>query len=198
MKDWFFSRKQKSSEKNRDLEIRRTLGKWEVLVSGTTQTGPFTASMWQDALKKTPERTVQKILLLGLGGAASVHSLHERFPEVNVTAIEYDSAMVEVAKEIGIYRPAPFPRVILGDVREVVPSLSEKFDLIILDVFEGSKLSPAFTDDSFLKALQARLNEGGVLMVNFSGHREAIKNIADRFPKGIIWTFRANTLGAFW
>ena len=198
MPNWFFWRTHRPSEKNPTLKVTRALGSWEVEVGNVTQTGMHTASMWANAFTHLPQRPVASALLLGLGGAACVKSFHAHFPEATLTAIEFDPEMVRVAKEIGLYKPAPFPKVILGDVREVVPELPEKYDLIMLDVYEGNRASPAFEDDAFLSALEKHLTPQGVLLVNFSGFRNNIKKIASRFEDGSIWTFRANTLGAFY
>lgn len=201
MKTWLYSNEARPSEKNPGLRLKRALGAWEVEVSDTTQTGPYTNSMWKDAFRRVARARnpdVHTALLLGLGGGGAIRPLHERFLSVRLTAVEYDPAMVKIAKEIGLWKPFPFPNVILGDVREAVPALEKIFDIIILDVFEGNKLSPAVKDDSFLGLLGSRLTNGGVLVVNFSGHRDAIRKIAEKFPDGTIWKFRANTLGAFW
>jgi spermidine synthase len=196
--NWLFSSQKRASGKNPDLEIIRELGAWEVVVGGRTQTGPHTGAMWRDAFRKIPRREIHSGLLLGLGGAGSVRPFHEEFPNASLTAIEHDPVMVEIAKEIGLYRPAPFPSVVIGDARDIVPHMVTSFDLIMLDIFVGDALSPAVADSAFIDTLKRPLSDTGVLLVNFSNHREGMGSVAERFPEGSIWTFRANTLGAFW
>ncbi len=202
MKNWFFSSEVRTSEKNGEIRIQRLLGSWEVRVGNTSQTSSYTNAMWKDVCRKVARlrdpSKVRKALLLGLGGGGAIKAVHNYFPFVTVTAIEHDPVMVDIAREIGLQKPFPFPRVLVRDARDIIPSLRETFDLIIVDIFEGTMLSPALTDAPFLEALSARLSEAGILAVNVSGHRTLIKNIAELFPEGTIWRFRANTLGIFW
>lgn len=201
MKNWFYSKEERVSKKNPGLRLVRSFGSWEVRVGDTIQTGPYTNAMWKDAFRRTAKMrpvNVHTGLLLGLGGGGAVKPFFIRFPGGKLLAVEFDPAMVEVANEIGLYKPFPLPEVTLGDVREIVPKLTERYDLIVLDVFEGKKLSSAVEDRVFLSALKERLNDGGTLIVNFSGYRSAARSVSEVFKEGTLWKFRANTLGAFW
>jgi len=199
---WFYSFKKYSSPKNGTILVTRRLGAWCVEVGGTYQTSSYTNEMWADTMQRItdakPKLEAHKALLIGLGGGGAIRAIGKKFPAAEVTAIEHDPVMADIAKEIGLYKPFPFPRVIIGDAAEAVPALTDTYELAIVDIFNGRALAPITSDAAFWDTLKTRLSAGGVVAVNVSGHRDALKHMAPHFPDGTIWNFRRSTLGAFW
>ncbi|MDE2078768.1 MAG: hypothetical protein KGI73_00070 [Patescibacteria group bacterium] len=202
MENWLYSSKTRKSELNGDIIVTRRLGAWTVEVDGTYQTSSYTNEMWEDVVERAAtERGIQsvaRVLLIGLGGGGAVGAVARRFPGAEVTAIEHDPTMVDIAKDIKLHKPGAFPNVIVAEAGAAIPKLTERYDLIIVDIFSGKNLAPEVSEDAFWNALKARLAPGGIVSVNVSGHRDAMRLIAQQFPSGSIWKFRRNTLGAFW
>jgi spermidine synthase len=195
---WFSESQHRASTKNGDVLVKRTLGMWEVFVKGCGQSTEYTNGMWKDAFKRisNPHET-KPVLMLGLAAGGGIPLLHKQFPHCEITAVEYDPTMISLAQELGLYRPYPFPVVIEGDAAAVVPQLTNQFDLIIVDLFDGPAPSLLCKDSSFLATLQQRMAPRGSVLINVykeSGYLGAAKKT---FSSAEIWKYRENTIGLF-
>lgn len=200
---WLWRDKIWKSGRSGTILVRKLLGATQVRVGDTTQTSDdYTPAMWEFVFEKIssthPLLEIRSVLLLGLGGGGCIAPLHKRFPTCTLTAVDFDRAMIAIAKELGLYHPYPFPKVLLGDARVVVPAIAESFELILLDLFEGAKLSQAVSDHKFLRILQEHLRPGGLLVVNLAHNKDVIDIIASQFENHVVWQFKGNTFGAFW
>lgn len=200
----FFSKRfTRSSKKNGNIFVYKDLfGPWQVSVDNTGQTTQYTYAMWVDLFKRLQPlfktRQTKRILMLGLGAGGQIATLHDQFPDSSLTVVEYDEEMAALTQELGLYKPHPFPTLLLGDAKDVVPSISEQFDLIIIDLFAGEEPSPLGADEKFLEAIRARLTSRGVLLMNVYKRKEYLETAAKFFENNQIWMFRLNNLGAFW
>lgn len=138
-----------------------------LFVNGLTQTC-LTAKRTTDALyiqqikKIVDEKQPQNILLIGLAGGSVLTVLPD---DISITAVELDPEVVRVSKEFGIF-PEKNVNIIYDDGRHFLETSREKFDLIIIDVALGSSLPPfMFTVEAF-GAMQARLDNDGILFLN--------------------------------
>ncbi len=103
-------------------------------------------------------------LLLGLGGGTSARMLQEIFPEASVTGVELDPAVVEAGRRfMGLSDDV---EVVIDDARAFVGRDDRRFDVIILDAFDFPYVPFQLVTKEFFEALEARLEDGGVLMVN--------------------------------
>lgn len=197
---WFWERYKRQSNKNEHIEIVRNIGVWEVVVNNTGQTTRYTNTMWKQALsrQKKSSASVRKALMLGLGAGGQIKQLHNAFPNCEVTVVEYDPEMIAIAKELELYKPFPFPQVIEGDAGEIVPTLKEIYDLILVDLFHGSEPSPLAQDTEFLQTLKKILSPNGTVLINVYEKKEYLEVAKKIFPHSTAWTYRYNHLGAFW
>ena len=198
---WFFEVKTKQSEKNGLITATRNFGQWTVRVGGTEQTGKEVHAMWRSAFRKIllyrGGAKVKKILALGLGGGGELKNIYKFFPNVSLTVIEHDPQMVELAKELNLYKPFPFPHVICEDAAQAVPELKETYDLIILDLFKGAEPSALATNPVFLSALETKLAKDGILVVNVFRKTQYLLPIGEVCTSLSLWRFWWNNLGLF-
>jgi len=138
-----------------------------VSVDGYQQSGPHFAEIWHRSLFSVPEsHPVKQVLVLGLGGGSCLSVIRRRFPHAHVTAVEWDPAMVEIAKSLKIFRGKHVPEIIVGDACEVVPKLNQRFDLILVDLFRGGTTEPRLASDDMIAALSRVLEPDGYLLLN--------------------------------
>lgn len=199
---WFSERYTYKSDKNGDILVRRILGVWRVSVDNCGQTTGYTRAMCVDAMKRVsrmrPDLAVSSVLMLGLGAAGDIRTLHKQFPNCIITAIEYDPEMVMLAKKLKLYKPFPFPEILLGDASEAVPRIKETFDLIMFDLYHGAEPSPLMQDPQFITKLKELLGAEGVLLINAFRHLEHLSVAEKIFSKTKTWKYRFNNFGAFW
>ena len=108
----------------------------------------------------------KSVLHLGLGGGSIVRWMHREFPELHQTIIEINSGVIEAA-----YRFFGLPHdkrlsVICADATELVPTLTEKYDLIIQDAFGDYGTPEELTRIDFLHKLRACLHYDSWLVGN--------------------------------
>jgi spermidine synthase len=193
----------RASTKNGNIAVYKPLlGPWQVSVKDCGQTTLYTNAMWVNAFKRLRplfhKRRVERVLMLGLGAGGQIKTINEAFPGSALTVVEYDEQMVALARELELYRPYPFPHVILDDAKNAVHALDEQFDLIILDLFDGPEPSPLAEDEVFMTRLMSLLSPQGVMLANVYQRAEYLSLPQQLYANSNIWKFRLNTLGAFW
>lgn len=184
------------SEKNGDITCFRILGQWNVRVQGCGQTTSYTNAMWKNAIGRIPRNSgIKRALMLGLGAGGMIDIVRKRLGNCSITAIEWDPTMVQIAKDLG--SNLENLNVILGDAHEEVPRLKEKFDLILVDIFQGPKVSSPVHQQSFFKALSSVLARDGYLLCNVFRESELLANCASVLSQHSVWRFQSNTLGLY-
>jgi spermidine synthase len=116
-------------------------------------------------LNPAPER----VLVLGLGGGTLPMALDEIFSETRIDAVEIDPAVVRVAREFFGFAPSGRVSVFDQDARVFVKRAlqqGERYDLIMLDAFNGEYIPEHLMTREFLSEVQRLLSEGGVLAAN--------------------------------
>lgn len=115
------------------------------------------------------------ILILGLGGGSLPNAYAKLLPEAEITSVEIDPAVIKVAKEYFNYRESDKLKTIKKDARVYAKQLKrkeQKFDLIILDAFNGDYIPEHLMTKEFLQETKSLLSDDGVLVSNtFSSSR---------------------------
>lgn len=195
---WLSETWERRSEKNGLIKVKRRFGVWEVTVDGIYETAWYTTLMWRSAVRRIPKTaTVKRILLLGLAGGGSIDLLHRRFPGAHITALEWDPVMIEIMERIRLFPASHRPRIVLGDVRETLPQLTEHFDLILVDLFKGAELPSWLCDEKFLEQLSQRLTPYGYLLLNAFRTPDVLSFFDRRFACSAAWRYRLNRLALY-
>lgn len=107
------------------------------------------------------------VLLLGLGGGSVPRILRDELGlTMPITAVELDPKMVDLARShFGLDR-YPGLEVITGDATIQVHALKDRFDLIIVDLFDDLDLARGVDSRSFLHGLRDRCSVDGVVCFN--------------------------------
>lgn len=171
----------------------------EVLAFGTRQTSVRYPKMWGDALARTAPfitKEIKRVLLLGLAGGGALAPIHAAYPGADVTAVEYDPAMVEIARDLLAGAPYPFPRIIVADAQQALASMDESFDLTLVDIFVGARPAPATDTKAFWDAVKARLADGGAAIYNVAGDSTRVYEAQKHFARSVVWQYNANTFCA--
>lgn len=119
------------------------------------------------ALAIRPEAT--RTLAIGLGGGTVVKRMWRDYPLMRVDAVEIDPAVVGVARRFFALPDDERIRVFVDDGRHFLEASEDRYDIIIVDVFDDDRVPRPLTTEEFLRTAWDRLAEGGVLVYNAIG-----------------------------
>ncbi len=143
-------------------------------------------------LNPAPER----MLIVGLGGGTLPSALAELFPHAHIDVVEIDPAVRRVAERYFGFTPGANTRVFEQDARVWVKraaTASDRYDLIILDAFNGDYIPEHLMTREYLLETRELLADGGVLASNTFAISDLYQNesvtYADVF--GIYFNFRS-------
>lgn len=109
----------------------------------------------------------QKILMLGVGGGSLIHYLRHFLPHCEITAVEYNPQLMEVAFEhFQLPQTDGQLHYIVEDARKFVQQDTSLYDLIVMDIFEDDLSPPWLQQEGFIQHLKNRLSATGALTCN--------------------------------
>jgi len=111
----------------------------------------------------------ESILVIGLAGGTVPSYLAHHYPEAHITSVDFDPAMLDVAKEYFGFRETPRSTVAIQDGRVFLRRSQERYDLIVVDAFDGRNVPFHMATKEFLELCRRRLQPGGVFAANTPG-----------------------------
>lgn len=191
---WLFEKKRISSEKNGMVEATRLFGRWSVWSGGNGQASSYLRALWKRALARhiPVDLHPKKILILGLGLGDTLPLYKKRFPDAHITFIEADPDMVALAKTLmpkGFFETVD---ILIGTALEQLTTLTQTFDLIIVDIFEGKRVARNVLDPAFWPRVHARLHRHGAVIYNAFREPEHAQHILPHLHIVETWKYVAN------
>lgn len=129
----------------------------------------FEYMRWINSLTTSQWPSTQRLRTLHLGGGACslARSFAVSFPEARQVVVELDGKLATLVREWFDLPRAPLLRIRVGEARAVTESLSDSSrDLIIRDVFAGSRTPGSLTTREFVEHAKRVLDPGGLYVVN--------------------------------
>ncbi|MGJ8642593.1 MAG: spermidine synthase [Luteolibacter sp.] len=133
----------------------------------------------------------KSILMLGVAGGTAHRTLRHLLPDVELTGIDLDGELIELAKE-EMDLSETGARIVIADAYSWMQKNRRKFDVIIDDLYlagEEDVFRAEECDGDWLSLVQKSLAPGGILALNLvtgSGHRAkqtaTRKRLAALFP----------------
>ena len=109
----------------------------------------------------------KKILVLGVGGGAIIHFFQHYHPGAEITGVDYDAELIALAHEyLGLPLPGGHFSLVIEDARTFIANSTTEFDLIVVDIFEGSQSPNWMLQPAFLQALKKRLTPSAAIAFN--------------------------------
>ncbi len=118
------------------------------------------------ALAYTPQP--RRIVEIGLGGGRLATYLHDFVPSSRVTCVELDPGVVELAQRYFGVRPGPRMELVTRDGRIYMAISRERFDMILVDAYQGTLVPFHLVTREFYAILKQRLASGGVVAQNIA------------------------------
>lgn len=109
----------------------------------------------------------KKILILGVGGGSLIHFFRHYLPNSEITGVEYNAELMNIAFDrLKLPRAETNLSYVIEDARHYIKTCEEKFDLIVLDIFD-SGVSPDWSlHQGFNRHLKNRLTPQGAVAYN--------------------------------
>lgn len=174
--------------RNGDLELRWENGRLVVNSAQGNQSYGSLHRVWQRVLERVlvPGQPPANVLLLGLGGGSAPTILRKELGlRMPITAVEWDPAMVILArKHFGLDTLGDIT-VVEGDATIQVHGLPGRFDLVLVDLFDDLDLARGVETMGFLHGLRDRCAEGGVVCFNTVAYDEASDARCQRVHDGL-------------
>ena len=121
----------------------------------------------------------EKILLIGVGAGSLLRYIHHYLPKSLVDGIDYSEHIFNLAK--GYFRLPDSRRISLycSDGREYLSDLDdERYDLILVDAFDHSGMSPSIYCLDFFNLCRTHLNKYGMVSLNlWSGDSQKMRDV---------------------
>ncbi|MDW8027160.1 MAG: fused MFS/spermidine synthase [Armatimonadota bacterium] len=118
----------------------------------------------------------KKVLFIGLGGATAQKKFHKDYHQMLIHTAEIDPAVKEVAEKFFDFREDERMKVFIEDGRVYLRKTKERYDIIILDAYFGSRYEVTLpfhlVTREFWWLAQSRLTDDGVVVFNLVGRLE--------------------------
>lgn len=187
-----------SSEKNGEIVCTRTEGVWSVWVGHYEQSSPYIARMWADAFRRIPNSAlIRRVLLLGLGSGVAIRPLHQWFPACTVDAVEWDPVMAGLALTLDAFPLEWKPQVFVEDAAKLLPTLTGPYDLIVCDLFRGSRPASVLSTADMPKEIARLLGPHGCFLLNVFKRPSLLKRFDTALERISTWPFAYNSLAAY-
>lgn len=112
-------------------------------------------------------RNFNNILLLGVAGGSVIKTLVDEIKfKGEITGVEIDPAMIEVANTYFKLNEIPNLNIVIDDAFEFVLKTKETYDLIIIDVFQDTTMPNFLFEDFFINRINFLLRKNGFILFN--------------------------------
>ena len=109
----------------------------------------------------------ENILVLGVAGGSVLKTLVDEVKfSGKITGVEIDSKVVEIANNYFGLNKIPNCKIVVDDAFEFVLKTKEKYDLIIIDVFQDTTMPNFLFEDFFINRINFLLNINGFILFN--------------------------------
>lgn len=107
------------------------------------------------------------ILVLGVAGGSVIKTLTEEICfEGKITGVEIDKAVIEIANTYFQLNEIKNLELIIADAFEFVQKTQEEYDLIIIDIFQDTKIPDFLFEALFINKMCSLVSSKGFILFN--------------------------------
>lgn len=133
-------------------------------IGGLLQSGGIVTDIWKKAASKISNSLISNILIFGLGCGTAAQVMAKRFPQAKITGVEIDPVVVSLGKKYFALGNIPNLKLVVKDALDY--KTSNKFDVILVDMYQGEKIPEKTESIEFLKKVKSFMSQGGILIIN--------------------------------
>ncbi|PWU00125.1 MAG: hypothetical protein C5B53_04460 [Candidatus Melainabacteria bacterium] len=128
-----------------------------------------------ELVKSSPK----KVLFLGLGAAVCPNLI--RGQDVDITVVEIDPVIEEVAARYFGFEQGERVKIVVDDARVFLQENQDRFDLIVIDLYRGASSDPFVWTREMYESVKRSLKPGGIVSINSFGVLDVRKGLLDDF-----------------
>lgn len=189
---------ERNSSFNGKVQVVKTFEGIKIVAGGLSQSGWLVKKIWNTALKRISQdrKDIGKVLILGLGGGSAAEVVASLWPDSKITGVDIDHVIIEFGKKYLNLSKIKNLEIIESDAQIWINKVSnnEKFDLILVDIYQGSLIPKDFNKMKFIKSLKNLLPIGGIVAFNRRGKEDKGLKLKKFFPVIKIITPEANII----
>lgn len=120
------------------------------------------------------------ILVLGVAGGSVIKTLVDEIKyKGKITGVEVDTAIITIANEYFKLNEVKNLEIIIDDAFEYVLKTKDKYDLIIIDIFQDMVMPNFLFEDFFINRINFLINPNGFILFNTMviSEKDRIRNL---------------------
>jgi spermidine synthase len=106
------------------------------------------------------------LLEIGFGGGRTAWYLHKHMPALDITCVELDPAVVDLARKHFGVRPEAKFKIAVSDGRSYLVKSRESWNVIMIDAYRGPFVPFHLLTEEFYRVVKSKLKPGGVVVQN--------------------------------
>ena len=164
-----FSLEQTSSNYNPYLEVKLVEGRHQLLTEDAVYSFDDKYENFNHCFGKInwDKQKPSNVLVLGLGLASVILLLEKKFNQrLDYTCVEIDPEICSLAQKYTLDELESYVEVHPVDGLRFMETNSQKFDLIIMDIFQSAIVPEAFQSIAFLQLLESAMADNGCVLFN--------------------------------
>lgn len=172
--------------------IRSLLANWAFVQSAMSIDDPdrlildYTRRMMGFLLFNPAPETIE---IIGLGGGSLAKYCHRYLPDTSIVAVEIDPEVIAVREQFFMPPESDRFEIVCDDGAAFVRRDAGHCDILLVDGFDKDGQPAQLCSSEFYRDCHARLNSGGILVVNLCDdhwkHRSILSRIRDCFECAI-------------
>jgi len=175
---------ERKSKFNGDIKVIKTWGMGTYIqAGGLTQSGGIVEDIWKSTLRKiyNSQFTINNCLILGLGGGTLAKLIKKNWPEAKITGVDIDPIMIELGKKY-LDLNSDGVKIIVADASNPSNFSNQKYDLVIVDLYQGDKFPKEFATENYIHLVRTILSKSGIVIFNRLRYKNK-KEEAEKFGK---------------
>lgn len=132
----------------------------------------------------------RKILCLGLGSGSLIRALQKHLKGIKITAVELRQIVIDSAQNFFYLPQSKRLNIHCAAAEDFLKEDTNRYDLIFSDLYLAQGVAEVQQERTYLEACNARLKQGGVLVLNFWGDaqlREALREHSQAIFQSVSW-----------
>lgn len=112
-------------------------------------------------------RNFESVLVLGVAGGSVIKTLVDEIKfNGKITGVEIDENIIQIANDYFKLDKIPNLELVIDDAFEFVLKTKWTYDLIIIDIFQDTKMPNFLFEDFFINRINSLLNLNGFILFN--------------------------------
>lgn len=161
---------QKQSQISKNLEITWNNGQLVLDSENTNYSYGSLQRILRKGLKYIGYKRIQNfesVLVLGVAGGSVIKTLVDEVKfKGKITGVEIDEEVVKLANSYFKLNEIPNLELVIEDAFEFILKTKESYDLIIIDIFQDTKMPNFLFEEYFINNINSKLKVNGFILFN--------------------------------